>query len=98
MSWSWLDPAECFQSHAPHPELELSTNTTMRSVRRTLIPISLHNSVAFNITDLDCNQFYLPTVRATISGIRVFEKGNEIFFGGTSTLEGQFLSSKHALQ
>ena len=84
MSWSWLssDPPHCFQS----PEAELIPTIGI-AIRITLSPDSTshNNSVEFNITQLDCNQMYLPRVRATLdlSTIQFFENGNEVFFGGT---------------
>ena len=85
MSWSWLssDPVECFQS----PEVELSAVTSLGSIRRTLNSTSRNNSVEFNITELDCNMMYFPTVRAALrlrlsGNIQLLDNGNEIFFGG----------------
>ena len=79
MSWSWpsSDPVECFQS----PEVQLLPDSGM-TIQRTLDSISHNNSVEFNNTELDCNQMYFPTVRATLSDVRKFENGNKIFFGG----------------
>ena len=95
VSWSWLssDPVECFQS----PEAQLTTNVG-NTITRTLDSISRNNSVEFNATDLDCNTIYFPKVRATLSGIRQLDDGNdlEIFFGGACS--EPTISSKHAIQ
>ena len=79
VSWSWLssDPVECFQS----PEVQLLPNIGS-PIQKTPDSTSCNNSVEFN-HDLDCNTMYLPTVRATLSNIQLFENGNEIFFGGS---------------
>ena len=82
VSWSWLssEPVECFQS----PKVELFNNNRI-AIQRTLDSTNRNNSLDFNITELDCNQMYLPRVRATstLSGISLFGNGNAIFFGGT---------------
>ena len=83
VSWSWLssDPPECFKS----PEVRLLKFNNIGFVIQITLSLnstSRNNSVEFNDTDLDCNQRYLPTVRATLSDIQLFENGNEIFFGG----------------
>ena len=79
VSWSWLssDPVECF--HSPTVELRPITGT---AIQRTLDSISRNNSVEFNTTELDCNQMYFLTLRATLSHIGQFQRGNDIFFGG----------------
>ena len=86
VSWSWLssDPPECFKS----PEVHLIPNIGIE-IQRTpsLDSTSRNNAVEFNITEseLDCNQMYLPRVRATHAGVNIglFDDGNKIFFGGT---------------
>ena len=80
MSWSWLsnEPVECFQS----PEVELKPIIGTEITQRPLDSISRNNSVEFNATELDCNQMYFVTLRATLSSIRQFQRGNDIFFGG----------------
>ena len=80
MSWSWLssDPVECFQS----PEVELQPIVETILTQRPLDSISRNNSVEFNTIELDCNQMYFLILRATLSGIRIFQRGNDIFFGG----------------
>ena len=79
MSWSWLssEPVECFES----PEVVLSGIT---QIQRTLNSTSRNNSVEFNDTEVQCNQVYLPTVKATLRGRnnQLLENGNETFFGG----------------
>ena len=81
MTWSWLssDQVECFQS----PEVE-QLLSNLGQIRRALNSTSHNNSVEFNITDLDCNSVYLPTVSAILSdnNARLFVNGNIIFFGG----------------
>ena len=82
VSWSWLssDPVECFQS----PEVRLLPKLNVGvAIQKIPDSISRNNSVELNSIDLDCNQIYLPTVRATLSDIRKFDNGNEVFFGGT---------------
>ena len=76
------DPVECFQS----PRVKLIPDSGM-TIQRTLDSTSRNNSVEFNNTELDCNQRYLPKVRAFSSNILLFENGNEIFFGGTCMQE-----------
>ena len=70
VSWSWLssDPPECFQS----PEVQLSSNIGI-AIQRTLDSTSHNNSVEYHNTELDCNQMYLPIVRAINNGIRLFD-------------------------
>ena len=60
-------PTDCFQS----PVAELSNNTGQ--IRKTLNIISCNNSVEY--FDLDCNQMYRSTVKATLGGIQEFENG-----------------------
>ena len=73
-------PVECIQS----PEVELSTSSGIGQIsRRSLDFASRNNSVEFNITDLDCNIEYLPSVGAALgSNVQQLEYGNSIFFGG----------------
>ena len=85
VSWSWpsSDPVECFKS----PEVQLVHVPPIGSpIQRPLHSRSRNNSIEFNTTDLECNQMYLSRVRATLSDIRKFENGNEIFFGGIIVL------------
>ena len=84
VSWSWLswtsDPVQCFQS----PTVELIPDTG-NTILRTLDSTSHSNLVEFNnITELDCNEVYFPRVRATLTStnVRLFDNGNDIFFGG----------------
>ena len=84
VSWSWLssDPVECF--YLPKVEL-IKPRSTEDLIRRTLdsMATSRNNSIEFNTTELDCNQMYIPRVRAAIPDISLFSDGNTIYFGGT---------------
>ena len=79
VSWSWLSnvSVDCFKS--PAIELLLSSGHPANSTSVT--SDSHNNSVDF--FNLDCNEEYTPRVRATYTGIGIFENGNiTLFFGG----------------
>ena len=67
----------CFK--LPVVELSLSSGHLVESVSVT--SGSRNNSVDF--FNLDCNQVYTPKVKATYTGIQLFENGHTLFFGGS---------------
>ena len=82
VSWSWIssDPVECFNS----AEVDLiSISNTVVQIHKTIDSTSRNNSVEFDGTELDCNTRYLSRVSTTPNDARLYDYGNDIFFGGT---------------